>query len=183
VTGICEEVGFSAPVLGGGHGWLQGQYGLAADQVISARVVVPNGDIVTVSEDSNPDLFWAIRGAGHNFGFVTEWTYRIYDMNPQAPKWSYDIFIFSGDKLEEVFNLHNELQKSQPAHAIIWSYITRVEQIDPDHVSRTLPLRRVKTSCMEELIEGSPSSGMVSFTTAPKPKHANSPNPCVISKP
>lgn len=51
VTGICECVGFSAPILGGGHGWLQGQYGLATDQVISARLVTPNGDIVNVSDE------------------------------------------------------------------------------------------------------------------------------------
>lgn len=135
VTGICECVGVSAPVLGGGHGWLQGQYGLAADQIISARLVLPNGEAVTVSKDSNPDLFWAIRGAGHNFGYVSEWTYRIYDANPKAHKWSYDIFVFAGDKLEALFNLHNEMQKSQPANAVHWSYILRVTEIDPDHVS------------------------------------------------
>ncbi|KAI0915159.1 FAD-binding domain-containing protein [Ustulina deusta] len=133
VTGICESVGISAPALGGGHGWLQGEYGLAADQIISARLILSSGDVVTVSEDSNPDLFWAIRGAGHNFGFVAEWTYRIYDVNPQAPKWSYEIFVFSGDKLEALYSLHNEMQKSQPAHAIHWSYIIRVAEINPDH--------------------------------------------------
>ncbi|KAK2589605.1 hypothetical protein QQS21_012714 [Conoideocrella luteorostrata] len=133
VTGICENVGISAPVLGGGHGWLQGEYGLPADQIVSARLIVPSGDVVTVSEDSNRDLFWAIRGAGHNFGLVSEWTYRIYDVNPRAPKWSYEIFIFPGDKLEALFSLHNEMQKSQPAQAIHWSYIIRVVEINPDH--------------------------------------------------
>ncbi|KAI0138889.1 FAD-binding domain-containing protein [Xylariaceae sp. FL1272] len=133
VTGICELVGFSAPVLGGGHGWLQGEYGLLADQVISARIVLPNGEAVTASENSHPDLFWALRGAGHNFGIVAEWEYRIYDANPKAPKWSYEIFIFPGDKLEELYTLHDEMQKNQPAHAIHWNYIIRVEQIDPNH--------------------------------------------------
>lgn len=73
VTGICELVGFSALTLGSGHGWLQGQYGLMADQVISARLLLPSGKLVTVSENSYPNLFWAIRGAGHNFGLVMEW--------------------------------------------------------------------------------------------------------------
>ncbi|KAI3527600.1 hypothetical protein CSPX01_16853 [Colletotrichum filicis] len=80
VTGICECVGISAPVLGGGHGWLQGQYGLASDQVISAKVVLPDGRLVTASNYENPDLFWALRGAGHNFGIVTEWQYRVHDI-------------------------------------------------------------------------------------------------------
>ncbi|KAI1060343.1 hypothetical protein LB506_011044 [Fusarium annulatum] len=130
VTGICECVGVSAPVLGGGHGWLQGQYGLASDQVISARVVLPNGDAVTASEDSNPDLFWALRGAGHNFGIVTEWKYRIYDIN--NPMWSYEIFIFLGDKLEDVLELTNKMMKTQPPHLTHWIYIVNIPEIDPD---------------------------------------------------
>src|ERR1700753_1122435 len=67
-TGICECVGVTAPMLGGGHGWNQGKYGLPADQVVEARIVLSNGTAVTVSDTYNPDLFWAIRGAGHNFG-------------------------------------------------------------------------------------------------------------------
>lgn len=104
---------------------------------MSARLVVPSGDVVTVSEEENADLFWAIRGAGHNFGLVAEWTFRIYDVNPQAPKWSYEIFVFSPDKLEALFSLHNEMQKTQPAHAIHWCYIVKVPEINPDHVSCT----------------------------------------------
>ncbi|KAF4342186.1 6-hydroxy-D-nicotine oxidase [Fusarium beomiforme] len=130
VTGICECVGVSAPVLGGGHGWLQGQYGLAADQVISARVVLPDGEVVTASEDSNPDMFWALRGAGHNFGIVTEWQYRIYNINNL--KWSYEIFIFLGDKLEEVLALTNKMMKTQPPHLTHWMYIVNIPEIDPD---------------------------------------------------
>ncbi|KAF5545679.1 transcriptional regulatory [Fusarium phyllophilum] len=130
VTGICECVGVSAPVLGGGHGWLQGQYGLASDQVISARVVLPNGDAVMASEDSNPDLFWALRGAGHNFGIVTEWEYRIYDIN--NPEWSYEIFIFLGDKLEDVLELTNKMMKTQLPYLTHWIYIVNIPEIDPE---------------------------------------------------
>ncbi|KAI1171957.1 hypothetical protein F4777DRAFT_27312 [Nemania sp. FL0916] len=131
VTGICECVGFSAPALGGGHGWLQGQYGLIADQVISARLVLPDGELITVSEDRNPDLFWAIRGAGHNFGLVTEWEYRVYDN--VTPTWSYEIFIYSGDKLEALYNLANAKLKDQPPEVVYWGYIIKVAEIDPDH--------------------------------------------------
>ncbi|KAI5459238.1 hypothetical protein BGZ63DRAFT_456033 [Mariannaea sp. PMI_226] len=131
VTGICECVGFSAPVLGGGHGWLQGQYGLAADQVLSARLILPNGDAVTVSEKTNSDLFWALRGAGHNFGIVTEWDYRIYDI--QNPTWSYEIFIFAGSKLEALLEMTNEMIKTQPPEVTHWVYILRIPEIDPDH--------------------------------------------------
>ncbi|TGO68135.1 hypothetical protein BOTNAR_0029g00030 [Botryotinia narcissicola] len=131
VTGICELVGFSAPTLGGGHGWLQGQYGLMADQVISARLLLPSGELVTVSEKTYPDLFWAIRGAGHNFGLVMEWEYRVYDDN--APLWSYEIFIYSGDKLEALYEEANRLLRDQPAELVHWGYIIKVAEVDPGH--------------------------------------------------
>ncbi|KAI0420200.1 hypothetical protein F5X98DRAFT_38488 [Xylaria grammica] len=131
VTGICECVGLSAPILGGGHGWLQGQYGLAADQVVSARVVLSNGDLVTVSEKSNPDLFWAIKGAGHNFGLVTEWEYRVHDTKEH--QWSYEVFIYSQDKLEALYELANKMLKDQPAEATHWGYIVKAAAIDPVH--------------------------------------------------
>ncbi len=119
--------------MGGGHGWLQGQYGLAADQVVSARLVLTNGDLVTVSKESNPDLFWAVRGAGHNFGLVTEWEYRVHDT--KESQWSYEIFIYSQDKLEALYELANTMIKDQPAEAIHWGYIVKVDDIDAEHVS------------------------------------------------
>jgi FAD/FMN-containing dehydrogenase len=76
-TGVCGCVSYSGPPLGGGHGLLQGRYGLAADQVVSARVVLGDGEVVEVSEEENADLFWALRGAGHNFGVVSEWKVRV----------------------------------------------------------------------------------------------------------
>jgi len=131
VTGICECVGISATILGGGHGWLQGQYGLATDQVVEARMILSNGTAVTVSDYSNPDLFWAIRGAGHNFGLVTEWKYRIHDIKHQ--NWSYEMFIFTGDKLEAIYELTNEMMKSQPPEVIHWAYMLKIPEIDPVH--------------------------------------------------
>ncbi|KAF2973017.1 hypothetical protein GQX73_g638 [Xylaria multiplex] len=124
------SVGLSAPVLGGGHGWLQGQYGLMADQVVSARLVLPSGELVTASENSNPDLFWALRGAGHNFGLVTEWEYSVYD---DQPNWSYEVFVYSGDKLEALYGLANEKLKDQPPELVYWGYIIKVAEIDPEH--------------------------------------------------
>ena len=132
VTGICESVGVSAPILGGGHGWLQGQYGLLADQVVSAHLVLPSGDAITVSEQSHPDLFWAIRGAGHNFGLVTEWEYKIYDI--KNPKWSYEVFVFGGDKVEGLYDTANEMLRHQPPQLVHWGYILRIAEIDPVHV-------------------------------------------------
>ncbi|KAI1267841.1 FAD-binding domain-containing protein [Xylariaceae sp. FL1019] len=131
VTGICELVGVSAVMLGGGHGWLQGQHGLPVDQVLSARLVVPSGDVVEASPESNPDLFWAIKGAGHNFGIVTEWNLRTYDL--KDTKWSYEVFVFSGEKLEPLYTLTNEMMKTQPPELTHWTYIISPAEIKPEH--------------------------------------------------
>jgi FAD/FMN-containing dehydrogenase len=64
--------------LGGGIGWLARKHGMAIDNLLEADLVTANGELVTVSEDSDPDLFWAIRGGGGSFGIVTRFRYRLH---------------------------------------------------------------------------------------------------------
>ncbi|PSN62050.1 FAD-binding domain-containing protein [Corynespora cassiicola Philippines] len=92
VTGVCECVGFVGVALGGGHGVLQGYHGFLTDQILSLRVVTANGTLVTVSPTENTDLWWAMRGAGHNFGIVTSLEYKIYDITEK--QWSVEAFTF-----------------------------------------------------------------------------------------
>ena len=123
-------------MLGGGHGWLQGQYGLLADNLLSAHVVLANGSTVNVSAQENADLFWALRGAGHNFGIVTSSEYKIYDRTPDNEKWTLDTFIFTIDKLDDVYavaNKHIE-NKLRPIELSLWSAFFPIPDIDPDKV-------------------------------------------------
>ncbi|KAK5637396.1 hypothetical protein RRF57_013110 [Xylaria bambusicola] len=108
VLGANGCVGFGGLSLGGGLGRLQGQYGLVSDNVISMNVVLANGSTVTVNENSHSDLFWAMRGAGHNFGIVTQFKIRIFPVN--GPTWHYHSYVWRQDKLEAVFNALNDLQ-------------------------------------------------------------------------
>ncbi|KAL9008904.1 MAG: hypothetical protein Q9173_006017 [Seirophora scorigena] len=106
VTGLCEFVGNVGAMLGGGHGILQGRYGLVADNLLSAEVVLANGSLATASSTSHTDLFWALRGAGHNFGIVTSYRFRIYDVPPDN-SWTLESYVYTEDKLEQVLELTN----------------------------------------------------------------------------
>src|SRR5262245_37009215 len=75
--GDTGSVGIAGLTLGGGIGWLVRKYGLAIDALQAVEIVTADGRILTASEDVHPDLFWAVRGGGGNFGIVTRFRYRL----------------------------------------------------------------------------------------------------------
>lgn len=135
VTGICESTSLMGPGLGGGHGWNQGRYGLGVDQFVEANLVLGNGSTITVSDDSHSDLFWALRGAGHNFGIVTSIKYRVYDV-PENNTWIVGQYGYTQDKLEALFGLLNEFTAGgeQPIELRYWATFTHNLSIDPVNV-------------------------------------------------
>ncbi len=76
--GVVSSTGIAGLTLGGGIGWLMPKYGATVDNVLAIELVTATGETLTASAGENPDLFWALRGGGGNFGVATSFTYRLH---------------------------------------------------------------------------------------------------------
>jgi FAD/FMN-containing dehydrogenase len=83
-AGIVTTTGLAGLTLGGGIGWLMRKYGLTIDQLLSVDLVTAGGQFVRASADENAELFWGVRGAGGNFGIVTEFEFRLHSVGPEV---------------------------------------------------------------------------------------------------
>ena len=83
-SGIISTTGVGGLTLGGGFGWLSRKHGLSADNLQSANLVTAGGRFVTANQDDTPDLFWALRGGGGNFGIVTSFEFALHEVGPEV---------------------------------------------------------------------------------------------------
>jgi FAD binding domain/Berberine and berberine like len=117
--GVVSTTGIAGLTLGGGLGWLNGRYGLACDNLISAEVATADGQLLRASAQENQDLFWGIRGGGGNFGVATCFEYQLHpvdlvlagglsyplDMAPRVLRYYDDFVKAAPDELSTVASL------------------------------------------------------------------------------
>lgn len=115
-----------------------------SDQFLSMNIVTADGKLRTI--DKRSDLWWAVQGAGHNFGIVTSITSKIYDIRHHD--WAFQSFIFTGDKIEDLYeNINKHLLKggTQPVDVINYSFFFNLPALDPNNVSHPTPAAVVNT--------------------------------------
>jgi FAD/FMN-containing dehydrogenase len=106
--GVATTTGISGLTLGGGYGYLAGKYGLACDNLTRAEVVTADGKILECSAEENSDLFWGLRGAGANFGVVTELEYKLFPISTVLGG------VIFHPLSNEVFRFYDEYSRSAP---------------------------------------------------------------------
>ena len=111
VGGVVGTTGIAGLTLGGGMGYLTGKYGLTCDNLLAADVVTADGRLLRACAGENADLFWALRGAGHNFGVVTSFEYRLH---PVGPTILGGMVLHPFDRAREVLRFYREFAAAQP---------------------------------------------------------------------
>ena len=109
--GRASSTGVAGFTLGSGSGWLERKMGLAADNLRAARVLTADGRVVTASADENPDLFWALRGGGGNFGIVVEFEFAL---RPVGPIILGGMLIWPRERAAEVTRAYRDLMAEAP---------------------------------------------------------------------
>ena len=125
--GTASSTGVVGLTLGGGLGWLMGKHGLTIDNVLAADVVTADGQFRRASAAENPDLFWALRGGGGNFGVVTSIEYRLHDVAQVLG----GLILFPLDQARDVLRFYRDLCATLPDEAEAYACLLTSPQGTP----------------------------------------------------
>ena len=115
--GVISSTGVGGLTLGGGLGWLMRQHGLACDNVLAVEIVTADGQVQRASATENPDLFWAVRGGGGNFGVVTSFEFRLHPMRTLYA----GMLVFPGPQAPQVLRRYREVAESAPDELTVFA--------------------------------------------------------------
>jgi len=115
--GVNSTTGVAGLTLGGGFGWLSRRFGLTIDDLLSAEVVLANGEVVRASATESPDLFWALRGGGGNFGVVTSFEFRLHPVGPEVLA---GLIVHPLDAARDVLRFYRDFLPTTPDEFVCW---------------------------------------------------------------
>ena len=128
--GRVSTTGVAGLTLGGGSGWLEPKFGLACDNLVGAELVTADGRVVRASADENPELLWALRGGGGNFGVVTALELQLHELGPEVLA---GLLIYPGDQARDVLRFYRDVMEDAPDELSLgYIYTPALPEDDPD---------------------------------------------------
>jgi FAD/FMN-containing dehydrogenase len=118
--GINSTTGVAGLTLGGGFGWLSRKYGLTVDNLIGADIITANAERLHVSATEHPDLFWAIRGGGGNFGVVTTFEFQLHPVGPDVLA---GLIVFPFDQAKQVLTRYRDFVNTLSDDVSVWAVL------------------------------------------------------------
>ena len=125
--GTVSGTGVAGLTLGGGLGWLMGKYGFTADLLEEVQMVLADGRICTVNASQEPDLFWAIRGGGGNFGIVTSFTFRLFPLDQVLA----GLLLFPMEHAETLLHRYRDLTQAAPDELTVYGAFVNPPDVGP----------------------------------------------------
>ena len=116
--GVVSSTGIAGLTLGGGLGWLIGKCGLAVDNLLSVDLVTADGRVLRAGQDENADLFWAVRGAGTNFGVVASLEYQLH---PVGPTITGGLVAHPFERARDVLRFYRDVTASLPDECTVFA--------------------------------------------------------------
>ncbi|GAB3275617.1 FAD-binding oxidoreductase [Sinomonas notoginsengisoli] len=126
--GVVSTTGIAGLTLGGGIGWLMRKHGLACDNLLSAELVTADGCLATASATENPELFWALKGGGGNFGIITSFEYQLHPVGPMVYGGS---VAFAREHRRAVLESYRELARKAPDELTAYAAMTSAPDGSP----------------------------------------------------
>jgi len=120
--GINSTTGVAGLTLGGGFGWLTRSFGLTVDNLLGVSLVAADGTLHQVSATSEPELFWALRGGGGNFGVVTSFEFRLHPVGPEV--WS-GLVVYAGAQARQVLRAWRDFNAGAPEALSVWAVLRK----------------------------------------------------------
>ena len=120
--GINSTTGVGGLALGGGFGWLSRTQGLTVDNLLGADLIAADGRRLHASADDNPDLFWAIRGGGGNFGVVTRFAFRLHPVGPEVTA---GLVVFPYSQAASVLRRYGDVSRDLPDEVTVWAILRK----------------------------------------------------------